>query len=118
MEWQIARIERVSIEYEDHGFLTCWAFLDYGGSGQGFGGYALGHRDNGLDESDTSHLYRWITEIMRVVGVESWDKVAGHEVLVLADGSKVHGIRAMRANREFFPQGKPADAPTTMAVGL
>ena len=36
-----AMIRSVALEYEDHGILTCWLHLDYGGSCQGFGGYSL-----------------------------------------------------------------------------
>lgn len=36
-----AVIESVTITNDDHGCLSAWLHLNYGGSGQGFGGYAL-----------------------------------------------------------------------------
>lgn len=36
-----AIIKGVSMSTTDHGCLTIWADLDYGGFNQGFGGYAL-----------------------------------------------------------------------------
>ena len=34
-------IERVTLSNDDHGLLSAWVHLDYSGSGQAFGGYAL-----------------------------------------------------------------------------
>ena len=36
-----ARIRSTTLGVEDHGIFTAWLNLDYGGSGQGFGGWAL-----------------------------------------------------------------------------
>lgn len=36
-----AVIKSAVIDSDDMGLLTVWLHLDYGGSGQGFGGYAL-----------------------------------------------------------------------------
>ena len=38
---RLAKIESVRLSTEDHGSLSLWVMLDYGGSGQGFGGYAM-----------------------------------------------------------------------------
>lgn len=38
---QQATVERVSYGPDDHGCLTCWLHLSFGGSVQGFGGLAL-----------------------------------------------------------------------------
>jgi hypothetical protein len=40
METVNARIVDVAIEIEDHGLLTMMVTVDYGGSRQGFGGFA------------------------------------------------------------------------------
>lgn len=36
-----AIIESVVLEKGDRGVLQCWFHLNYGGAGQGFGGYSL-----------------------------------------------------------------------------
>ena len=41
IEMQNAVIESAIITNDDHGVLSAWLFLDYGGAGQGFGGYCL-----------------------------------------------------------------------------
>ena len=66
-----ARIRSTMLGREDHGILTFMIDLEYGGGGQGFGGY-------GLDEYDAEHERR--------VGVAaSMDLIS--EIL-----RKVHGI--------------------------
>ena len=41
METKNAVIESVRLTIDDHGCLSAWVMLDYGESGQEFGGYAL-----------------------------------------------------------------------------
>lgn len=41
IETKNAVIESARISSDDYGLLSAWLVLDYGGSGQGFGGYAL-----------------------------------------------------------------------------
>lgn len=68
-----AKIESMSLGYEDHGIMTIMLTLDFGGSMQGFGGY-------GLDGAED--LQRWIKELLRVVGVERWEDLKGKYVRV------------------------------------
>jgi len=77
-----AIIESVSLNMEDGRGLTVWVFLDYGGSGQGFGGYALQ-----LPRSFTHYKIEglaghFITRCMDVAGVTDWDKMKGKTIRV------------------------------------
>lgn len=76
-----ARIESCTLTTADHGLLSGWITLDYGSSGQGFGGFCLyappnEHRkNNGLDAAGI-----WIWRILEVLDLTDWSKVVGTPV--------------------------------------
>jgi hypothetical protein len=84
-----ALIKSASLEIEDHNILTAWLHLDYGHSGQGFGGYSLGlgsdykHRDDAKE-----HLFcqRYLRRCMEVAGVTKWSDLPGKTIRVKSDG--------------------------------
>ena len=92
MEIQNAIIKSATIANDDHGSLSAWLNLEYGGCGQGFGGYALY-----LPKSFTHHKMEscaghFIFRVMEIADVSSWDKLAGKTIRVKREHSKVHEI--------------------------
>lgn len=84
---RIARIESTFLGTEDHGIFTASVQLDYGGAGQGAGM---------LDLRAHNAAFRFVAGVCRVVGVDSWEKVAGHQVFALIDeGGMVRGLEAL-----------------------
>jgi hypothetical protein len=80
-----AIIEAATLYIERGFILTSFVHLDYGGSGQGYGGYTLGglpgsaagaHGDCGNIAAE------WITGIMRAADVEDWKSLPGKSVRV------------------------------------
>ena len=87
IEIRNAVIESALISSDDRGFLDCWITLDYGGSGQGFGGYALylpkSFTHHKIESIAGHHIYR----CMEVAGVGRWEQMKGRTVRVrLLDG--------------------------------
>jgi hypothetical protein len=89
---QNAVIESATITTGDRGFLDCWLQLDYGGSGQGFGGYVLyvpkswaHHR---LESVAGHHIFR----ILEIAGVDSWDKLKGKTIRVRGNDGHISAI--------------------------
>lgn len=78
---------------EDHGIMTFMLQLDYGGSNQGFGGYALDEYDK---ENDTRVFTvvggEAIKHILRVVGVRCWEHLKGKPIRVIGTKSKIDMI--------------------------
>ncbi len=82
---QNAIITETYITNEDHGVLSAWIMLDYGGSGQGFGGYALylpegfKHRDDDQPR-DCTGIFIW--RVMQIAGVSRWNELRGKSIRV------------------------------------
>ena len=74
-----ATIRSTFLGIEDHGFLSHFINLDYGGSGQGWGGFVLGTpkgKSTGLTEDLLIHC-------LSVVGAEKWEVLSGKPCRVL-----------------------------------
>lgn len=98
-----AVIKSARIDMGDRGLLTAWLDLDYGGSGQGFGGYALY-----LPKSFTHHQLEsvaghFLFRVMEVAGVERWDRLPGKTVRVRAHHSAVEAIGHIVKDDWFCP---------------
>lgn len=86
-----AVIESVSIDMGERGLLTSWLTLNYGDSGQGFGGYALYLPKSYKHHALMSHAGHFIFRCMEVAGVESWDEMQGKTIRVKLDSDGLGG---------------------------
>lgn len=96
-----AIITGASLSTADHGLLSSFIHLDYGNSGQGFGGFAL-YMPNKPEQS-TSAAGLWIWRVMEIAGVSEWANLKGRTIRVRADHEKVHGIGHIIKDKWFFP---------------
>jgi hypothetical protein len=104
-EMRNAIIESTMLGIEDHGILTALILLDFGGSGQGFGGYALDTYNIEKGERVPSPgCGFFIQRVLEVVGVERWEELPHKHVRVIADGGKVHAIGHIIKNKWFYPE--------------
>jgi len=92
---QNAKITSTMLGVEDHGIFTCMLYLDYGGAGQGAGGYAMDTPKNIGDKTvrvGTIFGMQLIIEVLRVVGVSKWEDLPGKHVRASASYDKVVAI--------------------------
>jgi len=88
-----ARIRSTMLGVEDHGVFTFMLDLDFGGSGQGAGGYVLDEYKKELKRRvGCAEGMELIARVLWVVGVEKWEALPGKYVRVRHDWSKVHAI--------------------------
>ena len=81
-----------SAEIDTERCLSVWMHLNYGGSGQEFGGYVLympkGAKHFNIESLAGHFIYRCI----EIAGVEKWSQLAGKTIRVKASSGKVHAI--------------------------
>lgn len=103
MEIKNAVIDSVSIDTGERGLLTAWIFLDYGGSQQGFGGYALYLPKSYKHHQILSHAGHFIFRCMEIAGVERWSDMKGKTVRVKCTQVRVHSIGHIVKDDWFTP---------------
>jgi hypothetical protein len=87
--------------------LSAWLTLDYGGRGQGFGGYLLyapkGWKAHGEAGNFCGHF---IYRVLEIAGVDDWAKLKGRTVRVRATHSKVEAIGHIVKDDWFEPDAE------------
>jgi len=104
-----AIIKSATITAEDHGLLSAWLHLDFGGSGQGFGGFALY-----LPKSFTHHEMKsvaghFIFRCMEIAGVGKWEDMPGKTIRVRGNFSGISEIGHI-VNDDWFNPSKDFEA--------
>ena len=80
-----AIIKSANLTNANHGLLTGWLQLDYGDSGQGFGGYSLYMPKSFKHHDLLSVAGHFIWRCMEIADVSSWEKLAGKTIRVKLD---------------------------------
>lgn len=110
---QIATIKRTSLTYEDHGILTTYLHCDWEGGGISVGGYCLdepkSRESRDYSRIGTAYGLDHIIRILETVGVESWEKLTGKQVIILFEsenswGSIAAGISGLLNGKVFIPK--------------
>lgn len=109
MDEKNAIIESVSLSIADHGMLSGWLKLNYGGAGQGFGGYCL-FSPSKPKSIDHAYAGRFIWRCCQIGGVTEWEKLPGRVIRVRGGSSGIVAI-GHAINNDWYAPGedfKPA----------
>lgn len=99
-----AVIESVSLSKEDHGCLSAWIMLEFGGSVQGFGGYALYPPKSFAHHKIESVAGHFIWRVMEIAGVDLWDQLKGKAIRVKGSRSGIKEIGHIVKDDWFNPE--------------
>lgn len=99
-----AIIKSATITADDHGCLSAWVHLDYGGSGQGFGGHVLYLPKSYSHHELKSVAGHFIWRVMEVAGVSKWGDLPGKTVRVKQEHTKAHAIGNIVRDDWFCPE--------------
>ncbi len=104
METKNAVIESIRLSNDDHGLLSAWLMLDYGGSAQGFGGYSLYLPKSFKHHKIESAAGHFIYRCLEIADVSEWDKLPGKTIRVKCEHSKIHAIGHIVKDDWFNPK--------------
>ena len=104
METRNAIIESASLTSDDHGCLSAWLSLDYGGMCQGFGEYALYLPKSFSHHEVKSVAGHFIWRVMEVAGVTRWEDLKGKTIRVKCDHCEVRAIGHIVKEDWFCPR--------------
>ncbi len=101
METKNAKITGTTLGREDHGIMTAYINLDYGGSScQSAGGYGFDEYNKKKDcREGTAFGMEFIMRVLEVVGVDRWEDLKGKHIRVKADHCGVEAIGHITDNR-------------------
>lgn len=102
-ETKNAIIKSATICDGDRGLLTAWVTLDFGHSGQGFGGYALYLPKSFDHHKMLSHAGHFIWRCMEVAGATRWEDLPGKTVRVRGTFSGIDAIGHIVKDDWFCP---------------
>jgi hypothetical protein len=113
-----AIIESARMTTDDHGCLCVWLMLDYGGTGQGFGGYKIGtdqSAEKNMEYKKGNIAAAFIVGCMRAADATDWSRMIGKSIRVRmeSDGwnAKIEAIgHITKDDRWFCPKEVFADA--------
>lgn len=96
MTEQNGRIESTMLGIEDHGILTSFLYLQFAGSGQGFGGYTL----------TGGAMAYWMKRVLETVGVEKWEDLKGKHVRIRRKGfsDPIEALGHIVEEKWFYPR--------------
>lgn len=96
-----------SVEFDNERGLSVWVTLDYGGSGQGFGGWLL-YAPKGwkAHENGGNFCGHFLWRLFEITGVSKWADLKGKTVRAKAEHSKVHAIGHIIKDDWFDPRAE------------
>lgn len=118
METRNAVITHASLGVARDFILDSWLTLDYGGEGQGFGGFALYLSKTAKHHTIESCAGHWIWRVMQIAGVEKWDDIKGRTIRVRCTHDRVHAIGHIVRDDWFDPAAEFAKANLEKAGGV
>lgn len=93
MEIINAKITSTFLGREDHGIFTFYLGCDTDGSYRSVGGYCLDYKDRDLNKNIYNQKsMALISEIISVVGCNSWEEIKGNYIRLKINGMKVEAI--------------------------
>jgi hypothetical protein len=93
IEIRNARITSVELGYAGFNVPSAWLHLDYGGAGQGFGGWCLSGPAMSI----------FVMGVLDTLKLDEWNKLPGQIIRVKQSHSKVHAIGHPIEDKWFDP---------------
>lgn len=103
IEIKNAIITSAKITSDEHGCLSAWIMLDYGGIGQGFGGYPLYLPKSFSGHEIKSTAGHFIWRVMEIADVTEWSKLVGKSIRVKGDYCTIVSIGHIVKDDWFAP---------------